>query len=466
MQPQRLSPAEVLAMLPAGERDELLNQLSPECRAALRYQWQFNARPDQHAPPGDWHIWLALAGRGWGKTRTGAEWVRSMVCGPTPFAPGLYRNIAIIGETAADARDVMIEGPGGILSVHPKEFRPDYEPSKRRITWKNGAWATVFNATEPDQLRGPEHDLAWGDELAKWAYARETFDQMMFGLRQGNPPRALITTTPRPIPIIREIVEDEMVVVTKGITLDNAANLAPSFLRQIMRKYEGTRFGRQELNAEILDDIPGALWTRQVLDDCRVKKDKLPDMARVVVAVDPSGTSGDEDEGADIGIVVAGRGIDGRGYVLADFTCKLSPDGWGRRAVDAYHLHHADRLVAETNYGGAMVKQVIKTCDAQVAYKEVKASRGKVARAEPVAAMFEQGRIHMVGGFPELEDEMVLMTSTGYVGEGSPNRVDALVWALTELMLTHVAESYADDGPIIIPGLTNAFRRATGGIGR
>ena len=434
----QLSAAQILAKLPAKEREAEFAKLDRATLASLRTFWPLHARPAQLAPPGNWLTWLILAGRGFGKTRTGAEWIRQNVCGPTPLQGGKYRNIAVIAETAADARDVMIEGPSGILAVHPKDFRPLYEPSKRRITWPNGTSATVFNATEPDQLRGPEHDLAWGDELCKWAYARETFDQMMFGLRQGNPPRCLITTTPRPIPVLRDIVADEATVITKGITLDNADNLAPSFVRTIRRKYEGTRLGRQEIMAEILDDYPGALWTRLVLDDCRVKKEKLPDMARVVVGVDPSGTSGDDDEGADIGIVVAGRGVDGRGYVLADFTCKLSPDGWARRAVTAYHAHNADRIVAETNYGGAMVKAVIKTADATVPYKEVHASRGKVQRAEPIAAMFEQGRCHMVGGFAELEDEMVLMTSSGYVGEGSPNRVDAMVWALTELMLTHV----------------------------
>lgn len=452
-----VSPAQILAMLPAAEREAELAKLDKATVAALRTYWRMHARPAQLAPPGDWLTWLVLAGRGFGKTRTGGEWVRENVCGATPLAPGKYRNIAIIAETAADARDVMIEGRSGLLEVHPKDFRPLYQPALRRITWPNGAVANVFNATEPDQLRGPEHDLAWGDELAKWAYARETWDQLQFGLRQGNPPRCCITTTPRPIPILREIVADEMTAITKGITLDNSDNLAPSFIRQIIRKYEGTRLGRQELNAEILDDIPGALWTRQVLDDCRVKPDKLPDMARVVVGVDPSGTGGEDDDGADIGIIVAGRGVNGRGYVIADFTCKLSPDGWGRRAVTAYHRHDADRIVAETNYGGAMVKAVIRTADATVPYKEVKASRGKVARAEPIAALFEQGRVHMVGGFPELEDEMVFMTSTGYLGDGSPNRVDAMVWALSELMLTHLPAANSDDGPISIPGLSNAF---------
>lgn len=453
----QLSTAQKLALLPESNRRYELGKLSREIVANLETNWGHWSRPAQRPPEGDWLTWLILAGRGFGKTRTGAEWVRRNVCGSTPLGAGGYGRVALIAETAADARDVMIEGPSGILAIHPKDYRPLYQPALRRITWPNGAWASVYNATEPDQLRGPEHDLAWGDELAKWAYARETWDQMQFGLRQGNPPRTCITTTPRPIPLLREILADEATVVTKGITLDNADNLAPSFIRQIMRKYDGTRLGRQELNAELLDDVPGALWTRAVLDDCRVKKGNLPDMTRIVVGVDPSGTSGDEDEGADIGICVAGRGINGRGYVLADFTCKLSPDGWGRRAVDAYHIHEADRIVAETNFGGAMVKAVIKTCDASVAYKEVKASRGKVARAEPIAALFEQGRVHLVGGFAELEDEMVLMTSTGYVGEGSPNRVDAMVWALSEVMLTHLPAANSDDGPIVIPGLINAF---------
>jgi phage terminase large subunit-like protein len=455
-----LSAAQIFARLPPKVREAELRKLNSKTRAALAYDWGYNSRPDQLAPPGDdWQTWLVLAGRGWGKTRTGAEWVRENVCGSTPLARGKCRYVALVAETAGDARAVMIEGPSGLLRIHPPGFVPIYEPSKRLLTWPNGAVAGIFNATEPDQLRGPEHDLAWGDELAKWAYARETWDNLQFGLRQGSPPRVCVTTTPRPIPLLKEILADETTVTTKGITLDNSDNLAASFLRKIVGQYGGTRLGRQELNAEILDDIPGALWTRQMIDDNRVHEDKLPDMARVVVGVDPSGTSGAEDEGDDIGIVVAGRGVNGRGYVLADFTCKLSPDGWGRRAVTAYHAHGADRLVAEVNYGGAMVKQVIKTCDSTVAFKEVHASRGKVARAEPVAALFEQGRVAMVGAFPELEDEMVSMTSTGYVGDDSPNRVDALVWALTEVMLSHIPAVRGDEGPIYIPGLANAFSR-------
>lgn len=270
------------------------------------------------------------------------------------------------------------------------------------------------------------------DELAKWRYARETWDMLQFGLRLGDRPQALVTTTPRPIPALKEIMAERTTVVTHGSTFDNAGNLAPSFLAKIKERYQGTRLGRQELDAEMLDDLPGALWTRAMFDDHRRG---APDMQRIVVAVDPSGTGGEGDEGDSIGIVVAGLGVDGRGYVLADRTCKLSPDGWGKRAVNAYHEFAADRIVAERNYGGAMVEHVIRTVDRNVSYREVVASRGKVARAEPVAALYEQGRVSHVGAHPELEDQCCLIGPDGYIGEGSPDRADALVWALTDLML-------------------------------
>lgn len=327
----------------------------------------------------------------------------------------------------------MVEGESGILSVHPNDYRPNYEPSKRRLTWPNGAIATLYNAVEPDQLRGPQHDAAVCDELAKWRYARETWDQLQFGLRLGQQPRQVITTTPRPITVLKEIIASSTTVVTRGSTYDNAANLAPSFIKQVISKYEGTRLGRQELKAEILDDIPGALWTRAAIDAAKVKQ--APDMVRVVVAVDPSGTKGKSDDGDSIGIVAAGKGADGRAYVLADRTCKLSPDGWGKRAVNAFHEFKADRIVAERNFGGAMVEHVIRTIDPRVSYKEVTASRGKIARAEPVAALYEQNKVSHVGSFPELEDQLCAMAPDGYLGEGSPDRADALVWALTELML-------------------------------
>ncbi len=337
----------------------------------------------------------------------------------------------------------MVEGESGLLSVcwagdrsinGDMLGRPSYEPSKRRVTWANGAVATLFSAEEPERLRGPQFEAGWADELAAWKYARETWDMFMFGLRLGNNPQTVITTTPKPVPLVREIAKDPSTVVTKGSTFDNVGNLAPKFLKTIREKYEGTRLGRQELEAEILDDLPGALWSRDEIDSHRIKQ--APEMTRVVVAVDPSGTKGAEDSGDSIGIVIAGKGVDGRAYVLADWSCKLSPDGWGKRAVAAYREFSANLLVAERNFGGAMVEHVIRTVDRNVAYKEVTASRGKVARAEPIAALYEQGRVSHVGSLSYLEDQMCLIGPEGFIGEGSPDRADALVWALTDLMLT------------------------------
>lgn len=423
-----------------------------ECEQLL-HDWRFLARPEQLEPDGDWQIWLVLAGRGFGKTRCGAEWAREQV------KAGASR-LGLIAPTASDARDVMVEGESGLLAVcwagdktHSGDplGRPQYEPSKRRLTWANGAIATLFSAEEPERLRGPQHDRLWCDELAAWKYLRETWDMAMFGLRLGDNPRTCITTTPKPLPLVKEIAKDGRTVITRGSTFDNAENLAPTFLKAIREKYEGTRLGRQELNAEILDDLPGALWQRDAIDAARVKQ--APDLQRIVVAVDPSGTKGESDEGDEIGIVVAGKGVDGRGYVLADQTCKLSPDGWGRRAVAAYHggwsetpdRFKADRIIAERNFGGAMVEHVIRTIDRSVSYKEVVASRGKVARAEPVAALYEQGRVSHVGSFPDLEDQMCQIDASGFIGEGSPDRADALVWALTELML---GDGYSWQGAI------------------
>lgn len=411
-----------------------------ECEALL-HDWRFLARPQQLAPEGDWHNWLILAGRGFGKTRTGAEWVREQV------KSGVMR-VGLIAPTASDARDVMVEGESGLLAVcwegdrapnGEPLGRPAYEPSKRRLTWQNGAVATMFSAEEPERLRGPQHEVLWCDELAAWKYLRETWDMAMFGLRLGSNPRTCITTTPKPSAVLREIIKDERTAVTRGSTFDNAGNLAPTFLRAIRDKYEGTRLGRQELNAELLDDVPGALWTRDMIDAAR-KNVVVPDMQRIVVAIDPSGTAGESDDGDSIGIVVAGKGVDGLGYILADRSCKLSPDGWGRRAVAAYHEFGADRIIAERNYGGAMVEHVIKTVDKNVAYTEVVASRGKVVRAEPIAALYEQGRVKHHGDLDLLEDQMCAMTGTGYLGDGSPDRVDAGVWALTELMLEDEAQ--------------------------
>lgn len=415
-------------------RTALAGLTDDECEGLL-HDWRFFARPEQTPPDGDWLNWLILAGRGFGKTRTGAEWTREQV------RAGAMR-VGLIGPTASDARDVMVEGESGLLAVcwagdrtHAGEplGRPSYEPSKRRLTWSNGAVATLFSAEEPERLRGPQHEVIWADELAAWKYLRETWDMAQFGLRLGDRPRTCITTTPKPLPLVKEILKDPRTVVTRGSTFDNASNLAPTFLQAIRQKYDGTRLGRQELNAEILDDVPGALWTRAMIDAAHVKV--APAFKRVVVAVDPSGTAGAEDTGDSIGIIVAGLGLDDIGYVLADRTCKLSPDGWGRAAVKAYHEFKADRIVAERNFGGAMVKHVIATVDRSAAYREVTASRGKVARAEPVAALYEQGRVKHLGGHAALEDQMCALTGDGYIGEGSPDRADALVWAISDLML-------------------------------
>jgi phage terminase large subunit-like protein len=381
------------------------------------------ARPNQLPPPGDWRVWLLLAGRGFGKSRTGAEWVRSET------EAGRRWQWAFVGATAADVRDIMVEGDSGILRISPPWFRPEYEPSKRRLTWPNGAVATLFSGDEPDQLRGPNRDGAWADEVAKWKHAREAWDNLELVLRAGSDPRCVVTTTPKPIAVVRELLTDPLTTVTRGSTYDNAANLAPSFLRRILGKYEGTRLGRQELHAELLDDIPGALWQRAMLDDLRVAE--APELQRIVVAVDPAVTSGEDSD--ETGIVVAGKGIDGHGYVLADLTCRLSPDGWARRAVQAYHTRRADMLVAEVNNGGELVETTIRTVDPLVAYKAVRASRGKRVRAEPVAALYEQGRVHHVGSLADLEDQQCNYTPDGY--DGSPDRVDALVYALTELLL-------------------------------
>jgi len=410
--------------LPDDLRQSELAALSTEARAVLLHEWKFWARPNQIAPEGDWRTWLALAGRGFGKTEAGAQWIRQRVKDGA-------RSIALIAETQKDLEEVMV---ARLIKISPTDEMPKVRYKPVRVVWPNGAEAYGYNGTEPDQLRGPEFDTAWVDELAKYRYARETWDMLQFTMRKGTDPRVFVTTTPRPIPVLREIMADSSTVISRGSTMDNAANLAPSFLDAVTKKYAGTRLGRQELEAEVLDDAPGALWTRAVLDATRRKEDEIPNMARIVVAIDPSGTDGN-DEGDEVGIAVAGRGIDGRGYILADYTCKLSPEGWARRALDAYYRFEADRIVAERNFGGAMVQAVIRAADGKASYKEVTASRGKAVRAEPVSALWEQGRMSMVGSLAEMEDEMCMMTNTGFTGEHSPNRLDAMVWAVTEVML-------------------------------
>lgn len=406
----------------------MLSSLDPKVKAELKYHWPFWARPDQLPPEGKWTTWLLLAGRGYGKSRCGAEWVRQIA----KDHPGC--RIALVGETAADVRRVMVEGESGILAVSSPDFMPEYSPANRTITWPNGTIAETYNATQPDQLRGPQHHFAWCDELAKWEKMQESWDQLQFGLRLGRDPRQVVTTTPRPLTLIRKLMADPNTYVTRGRTYDNAANLAEPFLRQIEDRYGGTRLGRQELEGEVLDDIPGALWTRESIDLNR--RPEVPaDLQRIVIAVDPAVSS---EEGSDeTGIVAVGiaRDADGynRGYVLADRSFRGSPDEWARRAVSLYREFEADRIVAEKNQGGDMVEAVIRAADRNVPVSLVHASRGKFIRAEPISALYEQGRIHHVGRFDELEDQMCTFSPDYDRNNGSPDRMDALVWGLSFL---------------------------------
>ena len=438
---------EQLADLPKTEADAFIRAMAPDAAAAFEYHWPYRARPEQLPPEGSWRVWLVMAGRGFGKTRCGAEWVRAGV-------KAGRRRIALVAPTAADARDVMVEGESGILAISPDHERPLYEPSKRRLTWRNGAVATTYSADEPERLRGPQHDAAWCDEMAAWRYP-EAWDMLMFGLRLGEDPRVIVTTTPRPTRSLKSLVADPSVAISRGTTYQNRANLAGAFLQQIIKKYEGTRLGRQELNAELLDDVSGALWSRALIEAARPPRGfVMPDLVRVVVAIDPAASSGEDAD--ETGIIVAGKDKDGRGYVLADLSGHHTPIEWARIVVAAYKRHGADRIVAEVNNGGEMVEATLRVVDDNVAYTAVHATRGKVVRAEPVAALYEQGRIRHMGAFTVLEDQMCEFTpdldrskpkrdstdpsSLGKGGRTSPDRADALVWAFTELLVEGIAD--------------------------
>jgi phage terminase large subunit-like protein len=403
----------------------------------LHYDFELWAREDQLPPDAAqggeaWTTWLMLGGRGAGKTRAGAEWVRQIV-----QDDGEAIRIALVGESLSDARSVMVEGVSGLLAVHPPDARPLYEPSKRQLSWPNGAVAQIFSAEDPDSLRGPQFSAAWCDELCKWRRPEETWDMLQFGLRLGTRPRQVVTTTPRPSKLFKALLADPLVAVTRVSTQANAANLAPSFLEAVVGRYRGTRLGRQELDAELLEDRADALWPRDLIERSRVKG--APELRRIVVAVDPPAASGPEADAC--GIVVAGVSEDGRGFVLADLTRRqASPLAWARSVVRAYRRFQADRVVAEVNQGGELVETVLRQIDASVPVRAVRAMRGKFLRAEPVAALYEQGRVAHVGAFPELEDEMNDFGPDGLSGGGSPDRVDALVWALTDLMLRTPAE--------------------------
>jgi len=417
--------AEQLASVPISE----LADITDEHAAALLYDWDVWARDKQKEPLGNWRTWLLLAGRGFGKTKTGAEWTRNQL------ETGKCGRFALVGRTAADVRDVMVEGESGILACSPPWCRPRYEPSKRRLTWPNGAHATTYSADEPDLLRGPQHDGFWADEIAAWIY-EDAWDQLMFGLRLGKDPRGIATSTPRPTKMIKTLMSLPTTHVTKGTTYENRANLATAFFEQVILKYENTRIGRQELLAEILDDNFGALWKRDWIEDTRVIHH--PELKRIIVAIDPPGSSSKtSEEPAEAGIVVAGLGVDGRGYVIADYSLTGTPNEWAAAALSAYSVFEADCIVAETNFGGDMVEAVIQAVSnannmGYAPFRAVHASRGKKLRAEPISNLYQQGRVSHVGTFPDLEDQM----TNWLPGEKSPDRLDALVWSLTELMIT------------------------------
>jgi phage terminase large subunit-like protein len=453
---EKLSKEDIVELFADFDQEQLLE---------IRHEWRLWARDNQLPPdePTGWPVWLVLAGRGFGKTRSGAEFVCAEV------DAGRAIRVAVVAPTASDARDVMVEGESGIIAIaHPKR-RPDYEPSKRRLTWPNGAIGTLYSAEEPNRLRGPQHDLAWADELAAWSYMREAWDNLMLGLRLGKHPRCMVTTTGKPRRLLAELVNDPANAVTRGSTYENKDNLAPSFLRTVRRKYEGTRLGRQELLGELLLDVPGALWNRDLVEKGRVPK--APKLDRIVIAIDPAVTKNATSN--ETGIVAAGtaRGPDGTRhlYVLRDLSGRLDAGEWSRRAVGAYKELEADRIVGEVNNGGDLIEAQIRVIDRNVPYRSVHATRGKRKRAEPVAALSEQGRLHLVGSFPELEDQMCaylpiaededddaeslseavaadrderMIDETGapvgptFAG-GSPDRVDALVWSAFDLIIEY-----------------------------
>ena len=426
-----------LASAPPEVVDDFLGSLSNGALLALPWMFEFWALAHQLPPEGAWKSWVIMGGRGAGKTRAGAEWVRAEVEGARPEDLGRARRVALIGETFDQVRDVMIFGESGILACSPPDRRPQWEAGKRRLIWPSGAIAQVFSAYDPESLRGPQFDAAWVDELAKWPKAEQTWEQLQFALRLGQNPRQVVTTTPRNVPVLKAILNNPSTVMTHAPTEANRAHLAQSFLAEVTARYGGTREGAQELQGLLLEDAEGALWSSEMLHKARVEV--APQMSRIVVAVDPpvTGHSGSDACGIlVVGAITEGPPQNWRAVVLEDATVMAaSPDQWARAAIAAMQRHGADRLVAEVNQGGDLVQAVIRQIDALVPYRAVRASKGKVARAEPVAALYEQGRVGHVRGLVALEDQMCRMTAQGYQGKGSPDRVDALVWALTDLMI-------------------------------
>ena len=426
-----------LASATQDQVDEFLAGLSENALLALPWMFDFWALPHQLPPEGAWKTWVIMGGRGAGKTRAGAEWVRAQVEGSGPLDLGAARRVALVGETVDQVREVMVFGDSGILACSPPDRRPEWQASRKQLVWPNGAVAQVFSAHSPDSLRGPQFDAAWVDELAKWKKGQETWDQLQFALRLGDNPRQVVTTTPQNVAVLKAILKNPSTVKTHAPTEANRAYLAASFLEEVQARFAGSSLGKQELEGLLLEDIEGALWRQSGFDALRLAV--VPHLSRIVVAVDPPVTG---HKGSDeCGIVVVGAFTDGppqdwRAVVLEDASVTgASPDEWARAAIAAMDRHKADRLVAEVNQGGDLVERMIRQIDPLVPYRAVRATRGKVVRAEPVSALYEQGRVSHLRGLDKLEAQMCLMTQMGYQGKGSPDRVDALVWALTDLVV-------------------------------
>jgi phage terminase large subunit-like protein len=428
-----------LASATQAQVDGFLAGLSENALLALPWMFEFWALPHQIAPDGAWKTWVIMGGRGAGKTRAGAEWVRAQVEGALPAGAGRAKRIALVGETVDQVREVMVFGESGILACSPPDRRPEWQAGRRQLVWPNGAVAQVFSAHDPDSLRGPQFDAAWVDELAKWKKGQETWDMLQFALRLGENPQQVVTTTPQNVEVLKAIMKNPSTVSTHAPTAANKAYLAKSFLEEVTARYAGRSLGLQELDGLLVEDLEGALWQRLALDAYRVDAAAVGPFGWIVVAVDPpvTGTKGSD----ACGIVVVGAFTEGppqswRAVVLEDASVTgASPDQWARAAVAAMERHGADRLVVEVNQGGDMVESVVRQVDPLVALRKVQATRGKHLRAEPVAALYEQGRVAHVAGLGKLEDQMCLMTRSGYQGKGSPDRLDALVWALTDLIL-------------------------------
>ncbi len=441
LQPSIRSGAALIASAPAAVQTRFLDDLTDGERLALPYLFGFWAHEHQLPPEGDWRSWVILGGRGAGKTRAGAEWVRSVVEGARPLDKGRCRRVALVGETFDQVAEVMIKGDSGILACSPPDRRPKWVQSRRCLVWPNGAEAMAFSAHDPECLRGPQFDGAWVDELAKWPKAQDTWDMLQFGLRLGEQPQVCVTTTPKNIDVLKALLELPSTVVTRAPTEANRAHLAASFLQEVRARYAGTKLGLQELDGLLLEDVDGALWTREMLEG--VRAGRVPELTRIVVALDPpagGGATSDECGILVAGVVQEGAPQDWRAFVLEDATVQgVSPTGWAQAAVAACRRWDADRVVAEVNMGGAMVETVLRQVDPLLPVRQVHATRGKAARAEPVAALYEQGRVRHGAGLDALEAQMCLMTQAGFAGKGSPDRVDALVWALTDLMLEPAA---------------------------